>query len=283
MGNEEVLNNTIRARMTSMEYGRIKSEDIEKIYIQEYGKLPPNFDVIESEKLNIGEESGFNGTAIHFHDENINEVYFINRGTEANIDGLTDGLYEKLNIYRKEPEKLKQIVFDGNEDIYTDIYTVLLGEDQSQSRDNIEFTKVVFNKVEKVDNKKKADFFLDGHSLGAAEAQNIMVATDNLFKNVNVYNDAPMNIYNVVLINKKIRDIIERKYGFRVKDINDLKEIPINDLRAILDQEFSKHSNKITYHRNEDDIMTNLTLPYGYRLIDEICPMLRHTKEIQMP
>ena len=132
MKEDGLLNDIIRARITSLEYGRVSKEDIEKLYIQEYEEIPPNFDIIESQNLGIGKKSGFNGTAIHFFDENINEVYLINRGTEGNIDELTDGLYEKINIYRKDPEKLKEIVFDGNEDIYTDIYTVLLGEDQSQ-------------------------------------------------------------------------------------------------------------------------------------------------------
>lgn len=264
-----LLNNIIRARITSVEYGSIKKEDIEKLYVQEYGELPPNFDIIESTKLNIGEESGFNATAIHFHDKNINEVYFVNRGTEANISELKDGLFGKLKDYRKDPENLKKVVFDGNEDIYTDIYTVLVGDDQSQTVDNMKFTDKVVDKINALNSKIVPEYFLDGHSLGASEGQNIFLKKENLFTNVNLYNDAPMNIYNVILTNDGIQQLIEERYGTPVKDINDLKTIPVNNLRAILNQEFSQYSNKITYHRNTDDIMTNLTLPYEYRLIDE--------------
>ena len=210
MKDEGLLNNTIRARITSMEYGGISKEDIEKLYIQEYGDAPPNFDIIESKDLNIGAESGFNGTVIHFQDESINEVYFINRGTEADIGKLTDGVFEKLKDYRKEPEKLKEIVFDGNEDIYTDIYTVLLGEDQFSTEDNIDYTNKIIGKVESKDSKLNLKYFLDGHSLGGAEAQNLLIITGDLFTNVNVYNDAPMNIYNNFMV-LKIYEMLLKK------------------------------------------------------------------------
>ena len=265
---EGLLSDAIRARITSIEYDGIGKEEIEKLYIQEYGEIPPYFDIIDSNDLNIGEKSGFHGTAIHFHDKDVNEVYFINRGTEADLDKLTDGVLEKFTSYKNEPEKLKEIMFEGNEDVYTDIYTVLLGEDQAQTSDNTNFTNKVVNKVNKMDSEVELKYFLDGHSLGGSEAQNIMVITDDLFTNVNVYNDAPMNILNVILSNDRAKKVIEEKYGVMVKRVSDLNDIPINDLIAILDKEYGHHSDKITYYRNADDIMTTLTLPYEYRLID---------------
>jgi hypothetical protein len=265
---EGLLSDTIRARITSIEYDGIKKEDIEKLYIQEYGELPPNFDIIKSKDLKIGKDSGFNATAIHFYDEEINEVYFINRGTEADIGKLRDGLFNKLKDYRKEPEKLKEIVFNGNEDIYTDIYTVLLGEDQFSSEDNIDFTNKVIDRVDKKYSDLESTYFSDGHSLGGSEVQNIMIFTKDLFTNVNVYNDAPMNIYNTIMVNDHLKKKIQKEYGITAEDINDLKKLDLNDLRTILDQEYNHYSNKITYYRNEDDLLTTLKLPYEYRLID---------------
>ncbi|MBO1911619.1 hypothetical protein J4G37_43365, partial [Microvirga sp. 3-52] len=198
--------------------------DIEKLYIQEYGELPPNFDIIKSKDLNIGKDSGFNATAIHFYDEEINEVYFINRGTEADIGKLRDGLFNKLKDYRMEPEKLKEIVFNGNEDIYTDIYTVLIGEDQFSSEDNVVFTNKVIDRANKKHSDLELTYFLDGHSLGGSEAQNIMVFTKDLFTNVNVYNDAPMNIYNTIMVNDHLKKKVQKEYGIAVEDINDLKK-----------------------------------------------------------
>lgn len=268
MEKEGLLSDTMRARLTDIEYDGISKENIEQVYIQEYGILPPNFDIIDSNDMNIGGDSGFHGTAIHFHDKDVNEVYFINRGTEADLDKLTDGVFEKFKSYKNEPEKLKEIMFDGNEDIYTDIYTVLLGDDQFSTEDNVDFTNSVIKKVKNKDSNIKIKYFLDGHSLGGSEAQNIMVLSENLFSNVNVYNDAPMNIFNVILSNDHLKKIIQKKYGIIVEDINHLKEIGVNDLVEILDKEYGHHSDKITYYRNADDIMTTLTLPYEYRLID---------------
>lgn len=268
MKKEGLLSDTMRARLTDIEYDGISKENIEQVYIQEYGILPPKFDIIDSNDLDIGEKSGFHGTAIHFHDKDVNEVYFINRGTEANLDKLTDGVFEKFKGYKNEPEKLKEIMFDGNEDIYTDIYTVLLGKDQFSTEDNIDFTNKIIDIVEKKDSKIEVRYFLDGHSLGGSEAQNILLVTDGLFTNVNVYNDAPMNIYNNFMVIDDLRDAVESQFNIDVTNINDLKEIGVNDLIAILDKEYGHHSDKITYYRNADDIMTTLTLPYEYRLID---------------
>lgn len=73
MKNEETVH-MIRARLTGEEYNDLTKDKIEELYIQEYGKLPPNFDVITAEELGIGNESGFDSTVIHFHNDDINEV-----------------------------------------------------------------------------------------------------------------------------------------------------------------------------------------------------------------
>lgn len=204
-GEEALLEELIRARLTSKEYDGLSKGEIEKLYILEKGEPPPEFDIITTKELGVGEQSGFDGTAIHFHDEGINEVYVINRGTESDLDkfaDLTDNLIGNIRDYKKNPEDLREIAFQGNEDIYTDVFGVLMGEDQSQTEDNIDFTDQVIEKVKQTGEGENIKFYLDGHSLGGSEAQSLLTVYGDLFTNVNVYNDAPMNIHNIILVNE---------------------------------------------------------------------------------
>ncbi|MBA4537732.1 hypothetical protein H1Z61_11480 [Bacillus aquiflavi] len=274
MKQEGVLSELVRARLTSAEYDGLTKETVEKFYIEEYGQLPPPFEIIHSDKLQIGEESGFNGTAIHFFDDKqaINEVYVINRGTEGDLSKfaeLGEKWFKTLKNYKQNPENLKEIVFSGNEDIYTDAYEVLLGDDQSQIEDNQDFKDKVIQKVNEKNLLTKPVFFLDAHSLGGNQGQTLMVTSGDLFTDVNVYNDAPMNIYTIVRMHDKIRKIIEDKYGI-LADEHDIYKIKPSELYSILDKELGSYASKITYYRNEEDLLTNLTLPYAYRLTNKM-------------
>ncbi|SDZ64242.1 hypothetical protein SAMN05421736_12420 [Evansella caseinilytica] len=76
MANEEVLNSDLlRARIMELEYGEVTIEEVKRIYIEETGKAPPgNITIYRSddfkEELRKGDHySGFDGTVIHFYDE----------------------------------------------------------------------------------------------------------------------------------------------------------------------------------------------------------------------
>lgn len=267
-----LLNDTIRARLTGEEYNGLTKDEVEKYYIQEYGELPPNFDIITANELGLGKESGFDGTAIHFHNEEVNEVYLFNRGTEFDVDqfkALTDDLLGNIQDYRNDPQELRGIAFKGNEDIYSNVFGVLMGDDQSQTLANEKFTEEIKNKTLKIKNNQSPNYYLDGHSLGGSEGQNVLTIYDDLFTNVNVYNDAPMNIYNIILVNDNLKKMVQKEFQLEINDINNLKEINTQQLQSFVDQEIGHLSDKITYYRNEDDLLTNLTLPYEYRLAND--------------
>jgi len=269
-GEEALLKGLIRARLTSKEYDGLSKGEIEKLYILEEGEPPPEFDIITTKELGIGEQSGFDGTAIHFHDEGINEVYIINRGTEWDQDNfayLFDNKIGNIRDYKKNPEDLREIAFQGNEDLYVDVFGVMMGEDQSQTVDNIDFTDQVIEKVKQTGEGENTKFYLDGHSLGGSESQNLLTVYGDLFENVNVYNDAPMNIYNIILVNDKLKKTVEEKYGLKISNIKDLQQIDQEELESLLDRELGDLSEKITYYRNEGDLITTLTLPNEYRLV----------------
>src|SRR5690625_3652560 len=158
----------IHTRLKSKEYEGLSKGEIEKLYILEEGEPPPEFDIITTKDLGIGEQSGFDGTAIHFHDEGINEVYIINRGTEWDQDNfsyLFDNKIGNIRDYKKNPEDLREIAFQGNEDLYADVFGILTGEDQLQTLDNINFTDQVIEKVMQTGGSENIEFYIVGQSL----------------------------------------------------------------------------------------------------------------------
>ncbi|WP_315969689.1 DUF6792 domain-containing protein [Numidum massiliense] len=269
---QDLLNDLIRARLTSVEYDGITKDDVEKLYILEYGELPPKFEIIDSSNLGIGNLSGFHATAIHFYDKDVNEVYIFERGTEADPEQFSKSWKEWLSTlikYKKNPEKLKEIVFPGNEDMHYDAYSVLMGEDQSQTEDAQDFIDRVIQKVNEKNAPSNADYYLDGHSLAGAEVQMILATMGGKIKNAHVYNDAPMNVYNIVVIHDGIKKRVKRKFNVDVNDPKELKKIPPEDLIPIIDEELGKYSDKITYYWNVQDLLTSLNLPFAYRLTND--------------
>src|SRR5690625_6987444 len=98
MSNEQVLvTKELRMRLIDLEYKYNKNsskmseetfiQEVERIYMEETGQqLSADISVFtsaESKKLN-NDNSGYDGTALHFHSEenNINEVYDISQGTQ---------------------------------------------------------------------------------------------------------------------------------------------------------------------------------------------------------
>ena len=267
---EPLLNDLIRARITSVEYRGLTKEKIEELYIQEYGELPPNFTIITTDELDIGKDSGFDATAIHFQDKNVNEVYFFNRGTEVDGDKFTElNIIDTLKEYRKNPDNLRKIVFEGNEDVFTDGYSVFLGTDQLSTRDGYKFIEDVEGIVNRTNSDTEPTFHLDGHSLGGAETQTSLLLHNSLFKDANVYNDAPINIFNIILSDENLTKEIEQKFNIEIRVSSDLFSLPLSVLVALLDEKYGHLSNKITYYRNNDDLLTTLNLPFEYRLTNE--------------
>src|SRR5690625_2305483 len=117
MSNEQVLvTKEIRMRMIYLEYKYNKNsrkmseetfiQEVERIYMEETGQqLSADISVFtssESKKLK-NDNSGYDGTALHFHSEenNINEVYVISQGTQD----LDDWLYNIEAMMARSEER----------------------------------------------------------------------------------------------------------------------------------------------------------------------------------
>jgi len=83
----------LRLRLTQLEYENLSKEDfkerVKRVYLEETGlELPADIKVKTSEEAKIGDESGYDGTAIYFHSEenDIEEVYIISQGSQGKED-----------------------------------------------------------------------------------------------------------------------------------------------------------------------------------------------------
>lgn len=101
MNDKCILDDSLRNKITQLEYKNLsnKEKEIKEIYKKHTGREIPNFEIYSSSEMGIGKKSGFDGAAIHFYDKqrNINEVYYIFRGTEPSKD-FGDVVYDALGV-----------------------------------------------------------------------------------------------------------------------------------------------------------------------------------------
>ncbi len=189
MSKKPVLDNNLRNKITQLEYTGLagKEKEIKEIYKETTGKEPPNFEIYSSKEMGIGENSGFDGAAVHIYDKknHINEVYYIFRGTEPSKD-FGDVVYDALGI--------------GS------------GERNNQVQD----AKVMYEEVEKKikSSNSKIKRYGDGHSLGGHLIVTLGLITKN-FVNIRGLNDAPVNVKQLQRLDRKFANYVEQQTGKR--------------------------------------------------------------------
>ncbi|MDD1512937.1 hypothetical protein PVA20_12125 [Priestia sp. CNPSo 3706] len=87
MSKKPVLDNNLRNKITQLEYTGLagKEKEIKEIYKETTGKEPPNFEIYSSKEMGIGENSGFDGAAVHFYDKKITLTKYIISLEERNL------------------------------------------------------------------------------------------------------------------------------------------------------------------------------------------------------
>ncbi|MGA6841432.1 DUF6792 domain-containing protein [Priestia megaterium] len=187
MSKRPLLNDSLRNRITQLEYKGLsgKENEIKRIYRESTGKEAPEFTIYSSSDMGIGEKSGFDGAAIHFHDEKrkINEVYYIFRGTEPSKD-FGDVVYDALGIGA--------------------------GEDQAQISDATKMYQKVEGNIKS--SGTKVERYGDGHSLGGHLIVTLGLITKN-FKDIRGMNDAPVNVKQLIRLDSDFSDYVRQKYG----------------------------------------------------------------------
>ncbi|MED4153928.1 DUF6792 domain-containing protein [Priestia aryabhattai] len=203
MSGKPVLNDSIRNKLTQLEYKGLsgKEKEIKQIYKESTGKEPPSFKIYSSDEMNIGKDSGFDGAAIHFYDKkkHINQVYYIFRGTEPSKD-FGDVVYDALGIGA--------------------------GKDQEQIRDATKMYEKVEGYIKS--SSTKIERYGDGHSLGGHLIVTLGLITKD-FKDIRGMNDAPVNVNQLIKIDSDFSDYTRRKYG-NIDSISSKKLIEIANI-----------------------------------------------------
>ncbi|MGX1191645.1 DUF6792 domain-containing protein [Metabacillus sp. SLBN-84] len=252
MNNNEVLaTDLIRARIAELEYEGITEEDIRRIYIEETGEKPPvNIKVYRSEdfKLNKNEDSGFDGTILHFYDyeKGINQTYTITRGSEhkegnSEKDRPLDWIYNAMGIFS--------------------------GQNDSQFDSANQFEELVNEKIKKdLENKSKslgADITKEeiplkklgiGHSLGGNLIQ-MLAITRGDFEKVYAINDAPPSAYQLAAIDSKFRGKLFIEFNIDETDFDQIYTIPPKDLKAFAETYYKEQGKNIHHLTNEEDML----------------------------
>jgi hypothetical protein len=256
VSNEEVLNTDIlRARIMNVEYqnltiGEIQRE-IKRIYIEETGKEPPaNITIYRSDDFkNLNDiDSGFDGTVIHFYDEEkgINQEYTITRGSET-----------------PEKDTWKPLDWTYN------VFGIFVGQNKNQYRDAILFDKLVTKKInEKLRNNgshiklKKIGL---GHSLGGNLNETIQI-TKQRYEKVYVINDAPPSFYQLATIDPYFWGQLVKKFNLNPEHYEEIYSIPPSELKAFAEEYYKKQIDERSIHHltSQEDMLYAVSNVRGF-------------------
>jgi hypothetical protein len=244
MSQKLVLNtDLLRARVMNLEYKHLTVEEIKRIYIEETGSNPPTqIHVYHSEDFkNVNViDSGFDGTIIHFYDEEkgINQMYTIARGSEM-----------------RETDTWKPLDWAYN------AFGIFVGQSRSQYNDAIRFDEKVTQKITEELKQKGAIIELEkiglGHSQGGNHVETIQL-TEHRFDQVYVINDAPPSAYHLAYIDRNFRSKLEEKFGVNVStDDNLIYSIPPSELKAFAEEYYKKQIDERSIHHltSQEDML----------------------------
>ncbi|MBS2970658.1 hypothetical protein J9317_18090 [Metabacillus sp. KIGAM252] len=277
--NKELLSTeTLRARITKLEYdipknpseAQIKEfqEKVRQIYIEETGEAPPSEISIYhsgSKKYQNAEDSGFDGTVIHFYDpeKKINQSYTITRGSEMGEDAGAgkplDWLYNVFGIYT--------------------------GRDRAQFDHANRFAENVNKEItSKTGNSSipPLERYGLGHSLGGNLIQMLQLQ-NGAFKKVYTFNDAPPSAYQLAYVDQDF--LLNVRNKFNIKNPNDIYSIPSADLEKFATDYYKERGKNIHHTTSADEILFAISgfrgfLFFGDRKIIETNPDFDGLKDV---
>ncbi|WP_078579033.1 DUF6792 domain-containing protein [Salipaludibacillus agaradhaerens] len=243
MTNKEVLgSDSVRARIIQMEYKELTESEIRRIYIEETGTEPPaNITIYSSNdfsELQKGDYySGFDGSAIHFYDEEkgINQVYTITRGSEGS---------------EKDSWKPK--------DWFYNLFGIGLGQNDSQISDAKRFTELVTKEVNKSnDSPIPIKSIGMGHSLGGNLITTLQLITGQ-FDNVYAVNHIPPSIYQLASIDSIFANELNAMFKLDLENnFNAIYDIDPTELKEFTEAYYKERIDETTINRlnMEEDLL----------------------------
>lgn len=259
MSNEELLNTDIlRARVMDLEYENLTNKEVEseirRIYYEETGKkLTTNVtiyrsdDILEDQRKNEI-DSGFDGTIIHFQNEEqkINQSITITRGSELGEKDTwrpIDWTYNLMGIFVGGTDNQ----YSDAKRFYDDVHSII------QNRNN---------------NLPSLEKYGYGHSLGGNNITILQLMSrdenDLRFKAVYAINDAAPSAYQLAVIDNEFRAIIRTE--FQIDNDEDIYNIPENELTAFTEEYYKNKIDETTINHltAEEDMLYGVSGVRGF-------------------
>ncbi|MCR1289272.1 DUF6792 domain-containing protein, partial [Shouchella clausii] len=239
MGLEDHTRNSI----TALQYENGKQLDIDsfKQVLHSYNITDIDYNDITIYKSSgknidspIGNESGFDGAAIHHHNEEkgINDVYYIFRGTEVDLDAPEDVIY--------------------------DAFGVVAGVSDEQIDDARRFYNRVESDIAKKTNGDEITRYGDGHSLGGHLIVSVALIEKN-FDDVRGLNDAPVNLKQLARLDEYFKDHVMQNIG-----TTNISDIPQEELVLLARDFYAAEANTISHTRVKGEPLYAQSIPYTF-------------------
>lgn len=266
--NQGVLSSEILiARIVQLEYGNRDSdgnyipmtiEDIRRIYIEETAEKPPNgISLYRSDEFKSkGKDSGFDGTVIHFYDQEkgINQSYTIPRGSESVESGgegdgqPLDWVYNGLGIFTgKTNDQLED--FRKFEEWASLEINKFVEIEKNASKENIVIPELRRNGL--------------GHSLGGNQIQMLYLLGVN-FDSVYALNDAAPTVYQLAENDGGFFREVQIEFGEHIINPDELYELDPRKLQEFASVYYKSKGDQIHHITSEEDALYPLHLTRGF-------------------
>ena len=233
MGTKSFLDNEVRNQLTKKSY----DNELTKSQIKTIIKTQTGLSHVPDFRLYTKNDAatGFDGYAIHFYDEKINEVYFFVRGTES----------------------------DQFNDIYADAVGIAGGKSVEQIRSFDRMYQETIYKIKEDNqfiNKGMSTLIIngDGHSLGGNVLLSVALR-HGTFQTARGLNDAPVNVYQMLNYDEDFSKKIQEKFNTTKPET-----ININKLLAFASEYYDKNSRNITHVRVKGEPLYAQSFPGKY-------------------
>ncbi|GGB32110.1 hypothetical protein F3157_21740 [Virgibacillus dakarensis] len=253
--NDAIINSPeMRLRLIQLEYGDLPEEEfkekVKRIYLEETGKeLTANIKVRTSKEAKIGNDSGYDGTAIYFNsrENDIKEVYIISQGSQ------------------------------GMEDWKYNLEAMLAGQNISQAKDTDEFVKDVKNhfNIQEVEKEKKENstpIIGLSHSLAHNNNTTAYLLYDT-FDEVYSVNGAQTNYYQLFNADNELKKRVEEKFSISTTDPDAIYNIDPEKLRAFAENHYKGKAKNIHQIISEDDPLYAVSGVRGFFTLGDVRPI----------
>ncbi|HLS08452.1 DUF6792 domain-containing protein [Lentibacillus sp.] len=254
-----ITSNEMRLRLIQLEYTnelskhKLSNDEFEKelkefkeeftlnfkrIYLEENRQpLDTDIDIVTSQELNIGNESGYDGTAIHFQSEenNIDEVYVISQGTQ-----------------------------DANDWKYN-IKAMLAGQDASQAEATRLFTQGAKKHFGVSDSTTVTGL---AHSLAHNNNTTANLLYNNTFDKIYSVNGAQSNFYQIYSNDREFRQAVSNEFSLTSRD--EIYNLNPDRLKAFAQNYYKDKSQNIHQIISEDDPLYAVSGVRGFFTLGDV-------------